>query len=151
MKRSTKIITGVILTVGIVGGAAAIGKKQFGNHEKRADFAVGYITEQLQLDSTQEQALSVLKDQVMAARSVMHEEMGSTKSEMQELVEAETFNQAQALELINSKTSTINSAAPDVVVALGNFLDSLNAEQKAEVVEFMQKEHHQGRRGKWRH
>ena len=153
MKRSTKIVTTVLLTVGIAGGAAAVGKKHFKDPDKRADFAVSYIADHLELDATQEQALDVLKDQVMAKRATMKSQMSEGRAEIRELISAETFDQARALELLNAKTSTLNAEAPEVINALGNFLDSLNAEQKAEVLEFMEKrqEGRKGHRGRWSH
>ena len=55
MKRSTKIITAVALSIGLIGGAAAIGKNRH-NPEQRADRMVQRITTELALDATQSQA-----------------------------------------------------------------------------------------------
>jgi len=65
MKRSSKITIAVVMAVGIVGTSAAIaGKRHFNNHENKAKFAVSMISDRLDLDPTQEQALVALKDQV---------------------------------------------------------------------------------------
>ena len=153
MKRSTKIATTVILTIGIAGGAAAIGKHKHGSFDRKADFAVSYIADELELDSTQTQALNTLKEQMFIARETVHTDMSSTKSEITEILQGETFDQARALELINNKATTITTAAPDVILALGNFMDSLNPAQKQEVLEFIEKnhDHKKGRRGMWKH
>lgn len=151
MKRSTKIITAVVLSLGIAGGAAAVGKHRFGDPAKRASFMVSYVSEELALDSTQKQALTVLKDEVMAARESMRGQISGVHEQAGALIAAETFDRAGALQLINSKTAAVNSVAPEVVTALGNFLDTLDAGQKAEIVEFMQqrrgrhhRRHHRG-------
>lgn len=146
MKRSTKIITAVVLTVGIAGGAAAYGKHQFGDPEKRADKIAGYIAYELELDETQKQALDVLKTQMMTARETVRADKSAMKEEAMALINAEPFNRAKALDMINTKMSIVNEQAPDMVNALGDFLDTLNAEQKAEIAEFV--EEHRGRHGR---
>lgn len=138
MKRSTKIITAVVLTLGVAGGAAAYGKHRFGSPESRANYMVGYVSEELNLSSTQEQSLQELKDEIMTARVTLRGQMNSTREEVQSLISSERFDQEKALELINGKTAAIREAAPTVVAALGNFLDGLNAEQKEEIMEFIQ-------------
>ncbi len=150
MNRSTKIITATVLTLGVIGGAAAVGKHKFGSPEARVNYMMGYVSEELNLDATQEQALVVLKDEVLNARSLMKAQMSPLKDEMTALLSAESFNQAAALDMINSRTATINEVAPDLVMAFGNFLDGLDAEQKAEVIEFIEEraEHRRGRHGK---
>ncbi len=149
MKRSTKIITAVALTLGIAGGAAAVGKHRFADPAKRADFMVSYVSGELDLDSTQQQALGVLKDQLLAARETMKGQVSGAHQQAGELIAAETFDQASALELINSKTAAVNGVAPDVINALGGFLDTLDAEQKAEIAEFVAE--HKGRHGRRHH
>ncbi len=73
--------------------------------------------------------------------------MKPTKQELAALLEADRFDQARALEIINAKTTAINQAAPTVVAAFGNFLDGLDAEQKAEIRKI--KERAKDRRGRW--
>ncbi|MDH3375583.1 MAG: periplasmic heavy metal sensor [Gammaproteobacteria bacterium] len=144
MKRSTKIITAVVLTLGVAGGAAAYGKHRFGSPESRANYMVGYVSEELSLSSTQEQSLNALKDEIMTARRTMRRQMKSARDEVQSLISSERFDRERALELIDGKAAAITEAAPTVVAALGNFLDGLNVEQKEEIMEFVQHraEHH---------
>ena len=137
MKRSTKILTTVVLTFGVVGGAIAYGKAKFSDPAVRADYMASYVSEELELDETQDQALNALKEQVLAARSEMKGQAPEIRDQVRELVAAESFDQAKALELLSNKTSAINQNAPEVLQSLGHFLDSLNAEQKAEILEFM--------------
>lgn len=150
MKRSTKIISAVVVTVAIVtGGVAYAGKHARGDHEEHAEYAAIFVAKKLDLDTTQKQALDTLMSEMVAAKQRMQEQMVTTKSDVRALVEAESFDQAKALEMVTGKTATVNEVAPELVVALGNFMDSLNAEQKAEIVEFM--DSRKGRRGHWRH
>ena len=144
MKRSTKIFTTVALTVGLIGGAAAVGKQKFGSQEKRAGYVAAYIADELELDAVQTQALDVLKDQMLSARQTIKAK--SIREEATALLNAETFDRAQALELINAKTASVNEQAPDLVNAVGDFLDSLNSEQKNEMLEIMKE--HRGHKGR---
>ncbi len=137
MKRSTKIITTVVLTFGVVGGAIAYGKAKFSDPGARADYMVSYVSEELELNESQDQALNALKEQVLSTRSQMKAETSSVRDEVRGLISADSFDQAKALELLSNKTVAVNATAPDVMLALGNFLDSLNSEQKAEILEFM--------------
>lgn len=147
MKRSTKIITTLALTVGLIGGAAAIGKQKFGSHEKRAGYVAAYVADELDLDATQSQALDVLKDRILTARQTMKDQ--SVKDEAMALLNAESFDRAQALEMVTAKTAVVNEQAPDLVNALGDFLDSLNSEQKSEITEMMKE--HRGHKGRHKH
>jgi len=154
MKKSTKITTAIVVSAAVIGGGAAYASKaKRGDHAEHAEYAVGFIAKKLDLDPTQEQALSALKDQLLVARTTMNEQRQTTVDEVRELVSAESFNQAQALELVNSKTASVDALAPEIVGALGNFLDSLDAEQKAEIIDFMESrgERHGRKRGHWRH
>ena len=152
MKKSTKVTAAIVITLGIIttGGAYAA-KSGDRDHSRKAEYAVGFIADKLELDTTQEQALSALKDQVLAAKDAMHEQMGTTHDDVKLLVEAESFDQAKALEMVRSKTATIDTVAPELIGALGNFLDSLSAEQKAEILDVMESRHGKGKRGHWRH
>lgn len=151
MKRSTKIITATVLTLGVAGGATAFGKHSFGSPEKRATHMVNYISDELSLDATQEQNLVALKDQLLIAKDVMEERWGNTRDEVDALLAADSFDQAQALEMLTARTQAIDTIAPETIAALGQFLDGLNAEQKAEVVEFLENRGRGHRRGWGRH
>lgn len=145
MNRLIKITSAAVLTLGIAGGAVAYGKHQWGNPETKAKFITGYVTEELDLDSVQSEKLIALKDLVMQTRKELRGEMAPAHSDITALISADTFDQDQALEILNSKTALMSQHAPDVLAALGGFLDSLNPEQKAEVIDFMQ--HKRDQRG----
>lgn len=150
MKTPTKIIAAVVVALAIgTTGYAVAGKHMRADHAEHADYAVGFIAKKLNLDTTQEQALDALKDQMLVAKETMHGDMETSKADARSLIESETFDKAKALDLVTSKTSTVNAVAPELVAALGNFLDTLDAEQKAEILEFM--DSHKGKRGGWRH
>lgn len=151
MKKSTKITTAIVIALGIAGTSAAVaGKNYMQNHENRAEHAVSFISSKLDLDTTQEQALTALKDQVLIAKNTMSEQMQTARSDVRSLVDAESFDQGKALELVTTKTATVDAVAPELVVALGNFLDTLDASQKQEILEFMDSREGKHKRGHWR-
>ena len=152
MKKSTKITTAIVVTLGIItAGGAYAAKSRHGDHEMRADMAVTFIAKKLELDTNQEQALTVLKDQMLVAKTSMQDQMDTTHDDVRMLVEADSFDQGKALEMITTKTATINTVAPELVVALGNFMDSLDGEQKQEILDFMNSRQGKGNRSHWRH
>lgn len=151
MKKSTTIITAIVLSLSVIGVTAVqAAKDRDGNHDRHARHAVWFITKKLDLDANQEQNLANLKDQMLIAKSAMHEQLGTTREDVRSLIKAESFDQGKALELINTKTATVNTFAPDLVIALGTFLDSLNSEQKEEILEFLNSRGDR-KRGHWRH
>lgn len=151
MKKVTKIAIAAALSLGLVGGATAYGKHRFGSHEARIDHMVERVSDRLDLDSSQEQLLSTLADELSATHERLHSGMAPAKTEMLDLLSAESFNQTRAVELIQAKTAEINASAPMVIGALGNFLDSLNVEQKAQVQQFMEKKGKRGKHGRHSH
>ncbi len=145
MKRSTIIITTTVaLTFSIVGGAVAFGKHKFGSPAVRAEYVMNYVSDELNLDSTQEHALEALKDEIMATRLKMRDQIRPMHDELKTMISAMTFDQAKALKMIDSKTAAVNEVAPGIIAALGNFLDGLNTEQKVEIMSFLdhRAEHH---------
>jgi len=66
MNRSTKITTALIVVLTMIGTTGAVyAKKRLQDHEMHAEIAVSVISGKLDLDSTQEQALTVLKDELL--------------------------------------------------------------------------------------
>lgn len=145
MKRRTTIILATIVSVGLAGGATAYAKQKFGNHEAKMERVVERISSKLELTADQELLLVALKDEVSDIGKQMHEQRGNFKSEMLSFLDAESFDQGRAIELINAKTQAINESAPEVIYALGTFLDGLDSEQKESIKSFMEKHHEKGR------
>ncbi|MBX3611792.1 MAG: Spy/CpxP family protein refolding chaperone [Hydrogenophaga sp.] len=109
--------------------------------------AIDRVSSKLDLDGAQRQKLEVLADKLIAQRTAMIGQSGHPREEMRALVASEKFDRARALNLLDEKTRVLQLSTPDVINALGDFYDSLNATQQAEVREFL--EHRRGwfRRG----
>lgn len=148
MKRKTKFFLITVLSLGVIGGSfTAYGMHKYRDPAVFSEYIVERISSKLELDSTQQQSLSTLTDQILTNRQQLRTQFDPLSDKVVALVAADTFDQAQAIALIETKTAEVQASATDLVVTLGGFLDSLNAEQRKQVVEFIEhkiehKKHH---------
>jgi len=156
MKTSTKIIIATVTTFGIASGVFAFGAHKFKNmsmHDK-AEMINERVSSRLDLNETQETKLETLTDRMATLVQEAKNKSGNHKAMISSFINDQPLDQAAILEKINSKTSVINQHAPEMVGLLANFVDSLNAEQKEEIKEMMEKrfsrhgKHHDNEYGK---
>lgn len=149
MKTITSIIVVGATVTALAVGANAYAKRDGGHH---GDRMIGHITKRLELDDSQAQALEALRAEVLETRTLMHGSEGNLKEQISAMISAETFDQGEALSLINQRAEAFQANAPELVATAGTFIDSLNAEQKATILEFMERggkrgfgrKHHRG-------
>jgi Spy/CpxP family protein refolding chaperone len=149
MKLSSKIITAVLIVAGSSGAVYAYSKHgDWGmTPEEKADFVTERVTRKLDLDSQQQQNFSSLAETMVA---IMLEARASKQQQMDEigaLLQDPSFNQARALEIVQRKTQLVNEKAPLVISSLAVFLDSLSAEQKMQLQEFVKNHRRHGHHG----
>jgi Spy/CpxP family protein refolding chaperone len=146
MKLSTRIITAVLLIAGSSGVVYAFGKhNDWGmSPEEKIEFVTDRVTSKLDLDSQQQENFNKLAQTVaqlmLDAKATREQQV----NEIGTLLQDPSFNQARALELVQQKTQMINESAPLVITSLAVFLDSLNAEQKQQLQDFVRhnRRHH---------
>ncbi len=151
MKLSTKLITAVLLIAGSTGVVYAFSKhNDWGmSPEEKVEFVTDRVTKKLDLDNQQQQNFAQLAETVtqliLDAKSTREEHV----TEIGTLLQDPSFDQARALEMVQQKTQMINEKAPLVVASLAVFLDSLNAEQKQQLQDFIQnhRKHHRHAEG----
>ncbi|MFT5173000.1 MAG: protein CpxP [Gammaproteobacteria bacterium] len=143
MKRSSKIILTVALTVGLIGGVAAYGKHRFGDPTKMAEHVIERVSDELDLSGDQAKLLRGLSEELLKMKTQVTQGMGVDRQVVRDMITADNFDQAKALALLNSKATAIQRNAPSVIAAFGTFVDSLTPEQKAEITQHM--DHHHGR------
>ncbi len=151
MKLSTRIATAVLLVVGSTGAVYALSKHgdwQMTPAEK-VEFVTDRVSKKLELDASQRQKFAEFADLLAQAMLEVRGTRDQHRQEIAALLDEPSFNQARALELITEKTRQVDEKAPLLVSALAGFLDSLNAEQRAELRDFV--EHHRHHRGHRRH
>ena len=134
MKRTTKIVITVLTVVGIASGTAAIAR---GGHDGMGARMVGHLTERLNLDEQQATALEALQVELSETRELMRGNSGDDRQTIKDLVSADSFDQGAALEIITQRTTAMQVQAPELVSAAAGFLDGLNAEQKQELSDLM--------------
>lgn len=147
MKLSTRIISAVLLVAG--GSTAVYAISKHGDWhmtpEEKADFVTERVTRKLNLDATQQQYFN---DLAILVAGILAEARASKDEQIEELsalIQAPSFDQSRALELVREKTGMVEEKAPRVIASLAMFLDSLNGEQKQQLEEFIEhRRHHHG-------
>ncbi|MES2972667.1 MAG: Spy/CpxP family protein refolding chaperone [Pseudomonadota bacterium] len=132
----------------LIGGLSACGHRQHTpmtaeESAKMRGKIVDRVSSKLDLDAAQKVKLNVLADKLQAQRTAIR---GTTdpRAEVQALVVGDKFDRTKAQALVSGKTQAVQAGSPEVIAALGDFYDSLNAAQQQKVRDFMQ------RRGGWR-
>ena len=142
MKLSTKLITAVLLIAGSTGVVYAFSKhSDWGmSPEEKVEFVTDRVTRKLDLDSAQQQNFTELAEIVAQIMLDAKVTKAQQVTEIGELLQEPSLNQARALEIVQQKTQMINEKAPLVIASLAVFLDSLKVEQKQQLQDFIQ--HH---------
>lgn len=146
MKRYIKIVLAAVSAVAIAStSAVAAGDR----HSDRSDRLISKMTKKLDLNEQQVSDLESLRKEFLETRELMHGNLETDGHTLGDLMGAETFDQGAALEMITTRTTALQTKGPELVAAMGQFLDSLTAEQKQIFSEQIDK--FSQRRGKRRH
>ena len=143
MKLSTRIIAAVLLVVGSSGIVYAVSKHgDWGmTPEEKVDFISDRVTKKLDLTESQRQKFADLANSVVMTLQAVKPEREQHMAEISGLLKQPVFDQARALQLVQQKTQLVNDSAPGLIASLGEFVDSLNDEQKQQLQEFLQHRH----------
>ncbi len=93
----------------------------------------------LDLNEAQKLKLATLADKLQAQRAAFVGQAGDPRAEAQALVAGEKFDRARAQALLDDKLRAVQAGGPEVLTAMADFYDSLNAEQQQKVRDFMQR------------
>ncbi|GAB3649347.1 Spy/CpxP family protein refolding chaperone [Ramlibacter alkalitolerans] len=138
-----------VLTLGALAGCghhrdhAAWGASAEDQARHRAH-VVDRVAARLELDEAQKDKLAVLVEKLQAQRTALAGQP-DPRAQFQALVAGDKFDRAGAQALLQKAASALETRSPEVIAALGDFYDSLDARQQARVREFLQH-----RRGWWR-
>lgn len=102
------------------------------------------VSSKLELNADQKQRLTVLADKLHEQRTALAGQGKDPRADVKALVAGDKFDRARAQALVTEKTTVLQSKSPDVIAALADFYDSLNADQQQQVRDFME---HRG--GRW--
>ena len=112
---------------------------------KMREKMIDRVASRLDLNAEQKGKLGVLADRLQEQRAALLPPGADPRAEVRSLVAGDKFDRAKAQVFVSQKTEAVQSKSPQVVAALGDFYDSLNAQQQAKVREYMQG----GRRHGW--
>jgi protein CpxP len=146
-----RTLVGALTATLLVVGLSACGHRdhEYGanlsaeQYAQKRDKMVDKVASKLDLNDDQKKRLANLGDKLYAQRTAL---VGTTKdprAEMKALVAGDKFDAARAQALVNEKTSALQAKSPEVIAALADFYDSLNATQQQKVRDFMDG------RGRW--
>ena len=140
-KRTIIYMTGIaLLTTSII----ACNR---GTAEERGERMVQKVTEKLELTETQQARLSEVKNEFLEMRKTMRSNREQTQTDIQAMLKQPTLDRNKANSIVNQHIETIHSRSPAIIDAIGNFYDSLDDAQRAELREFIEDkmENHHGR------
>lgn len=146
IKRS---LIGLATATAILGGLTACGGR--GDHvqtlsdERMTEMrgkAVEKISDKLVLDSAQKQKLGLLADEMIASRKAFKGSSPDPRSDMKGLIATDKFDRTKALTLLDQKTQVVQGNGPKVLIAFGEFFDSLTPAQQQQVRDRLDKRGH---------
>lgn len=146
MKKVTKIVIGTVASLGLLIGAGAYAGKHFMKGMK-GDFMIYKLEKELDLSTEQVDRLKNIQSYAKAKHEAHDHKAG--KAKMIEMLKSPTLDQAEVMNMLNQKMQTIQDSAPEMISKIAEFTDSLDTEQRAEMLEMVEKfsgrmGHHRG-------
>lgn len=140
MNKLTKIIVTTLTVSSLAVGGAALAARGDGSR------MVDRITSKLSLDDNQAAALQTLADTMKEARTAARGEGEGPRAQILEHLQGDTLDQGAALSALEARADAMRAAAPELVASAAAFYDGLNAEQREQVREFLERGDKRGRR-----
>ena len=123
--------------------AGTLGACSRGHHAQLSSEEVAQlrdrVADKLELDSPQRQKLSVLTEQLLSLRNDLKADAGEPRNEVASLFASNKFDRSKAQALLDEKTAAMQKDGPDVIIALADFYDSLDAAQQQKIRERLEK------------
>ncbi|MEA1888253.1 MAG: Spy/CpxP family protein refolding chaperone [Pseudomonadota bacterium] len=144
-KRTIIVITGGAL---LIGGVVACNRGMHcGSPEERGEWMVKKVSKELELNETQRVKLVEVKDEFLDVRKTMRSDRQQTRADVLAMLKQPTLDREKVNTIVGQHIATINTRSPAIIDAIGNFYDSLDDSQRAELREFIEhKMDHRGRR-----
>ncbi len=138
----------VLIAIIAVGGfIAGCGRD---HRSSKNDRLIKIVSKRLQLDDQQKAKLVLLHKELENLRYETNRDHSQLKEEFVSLLEADSLDQQQVLNIIERKQSQVDELAPQVVGVVSDFHSSLSQEQRKKLVEEIKKHSH-GQRYKRHH
>ena len=143
-KRSLIYLTGgALLAMGVV---ACNHGMYFGTPEERGEWMVQKVTSELELDAAQQAKLATVKDEFLDMRTDLRSEREQTRADVLVMMQQPVLDRNKANAIVAQYVNKVDARAPQIIDAIGDFYDSLNDEQRAELNGFISHKmnHHRG-------
>jgi len=135
-KRTIILITSGVL---LIGGVAACNRgMHHGTAEERGEWVVEKASKKLELNADQKSKLIVVKNEFLDVRKTMRSDRQQTRAEVLAMLKQPTLDREKMNVIVNQKITTISTRSPAIIDAIGNFYDSLDDSQRAELSEFIE-------------
>ena len=135
----------------LVGGLTAYGSQYGGHHGMRGGHSMdgqdsverhGKMIERfsakLELNEEQKKRLVKLSDSLQEQRKALVGKTSNPRAELEAMIAGDKFDKARAQALINEKASVLTSKSPELLQAIADFYDGLNAAQQQQIREYAQ-------------
>jgi len=142
MKKSSKIILTTALAVGITGAAFAFGSHHYISNmsmQEKSEMFSHHFGNKLDLNEAQQLNLTALTGRAAELMQGVRNDHQSRDEMIEQILSDQPVDQSALLQKINRKTDMVNEHAPEMVSLLAGFVDSLDAEQKAELKQMIEK------------
>ena len=123
----------------IVGVAMVIGLLSWGAYAYRSHshHRMDRIAERLNLDDQQKVKLEAIHEAMRQARQEFRDERAGMLDEIVAQIKSDQLDQAKVLQLVEQRLARMNQAAPQVIAKVAELHATLTPEQKAKVVEHL--------------
>lgn len=144
MNRSKKIISTVLLSLGLIGGVTACGHRGWCGHGPghwhtgdHADKIIEKISDRLELTTDQTAMLGKVKNRFGELKDEMQEQRSAHRQELLALLAAPRLDRPKVMELVVGSLRSMEQQAPEIIAVVADFTDSLNPDQKKQMEEFI--------------
>ena len=131
-KRTLLIVAGTSLVLTI---SACAGKFSHRDPEQRAAWFVEKVTDELELNTTQQASFKTFVDEMLDSRKAMDTKRTQSRQTIMELLSQPKLDRAKSLTLVQDHIKTVQTRAPKLVNAFADFYDGLTPEQRKELRE----------------
>ena len=144
MKKVTKIVIGSVAAIAVAIGVSGFALAK--HHGGMGGYMMYKLEKQLDLNDIQKTNLAAVKDYMEAKRkNHSHDEH---KTMIKEMLSQPNLDQQKIMTMIEDKMQEMRTNAPEMITKVAAFTDSLTPEQRAELVEMIDKRgfgrHHRG-------
>lgn len=135
MKKITKIVMGSVAAIAVAIGVSGFAMAK--HHGDMGGYMMYKLEKKLDLNESQMTNLKAITEFVQTKRQ---EHMKTDyKSQMKEMLAQPSLDQAKIIGMMEEKMQQMRANAPEMIGKVATFTDSLTPEQRAELMEMMDK------------